>query len=288
MPPGPWATVLDFLRVRFPHIPTAELERRLHCSEIVADDGQPVAATDPYIPVGRLHYYRAPANEVPIPFAERIIYQDDCLVAVDKPHFLPVTPSGQYLAETLLVRLSRSLGLTTLAPMHRLDRETAGIVLFTVQPALRGRYQALFSRRDVDKEYEAIADCREDLVWPLTRRNRLVPGEPFMRMREADPTEDGEPNAETVIDCIERLDDGRARYRLQPKTGKKHQLRVHMAALGLPIHNDVLYPDWRPPALDAPPDYDHPLQLLARRIAFTDPVTGETREFSSARSLGAP
>lgn len=288
LPVGPWTTVIEFLVDRFAHVGRTELEARLARGDIVNDAGAAVASTDRYTPHGKLHYYRALAYETPIPFAERILFRDDRLIAVDKPHFLPVTPSGQYLNETLLVRLARTLGSGSLAPMHRLDRETAGVVLFTVEPTWRGRYQSLFTRREVDKEYEAVAPYRGDLDFPLVRQSRLVPGNPFMRMRESTPREGGEPNAETHIDCVERLPNGLARYRLRPRTGKKHQLRVHMAALDLPIVNDTLYPCWNPPAPDAVTDFSRPLQLLARRIAFDDPVTGERREFVSARSLAQP
>jgi len=285
LPIGTWATVLDFLIERFPHVLPAELEDRLARGDVVGEDGTPVAAAQPYIPHRKLYYYRALAQERRIPFEANILYQDEYLVAVDKPHFLPVIPSGHYLQETLLVRLVRSLGIETLAPMHRLDRETAGVVLFTVQPALRGRYQDLFKRRAVAKEYEAIAPHRPELEFPVTRHNRLVPGEPFLRMREAADDESGARNAHTTIERLEVLDVDWARYRLTPYTGKKHQLRVHMAGLGIPIRNDVIYPTLHPhAALDAP-NYDTPLQLLARRIAFTDPITGERRQFSSERRL---
>ncbi len=225
----------------------------------------------------RIYYYRSLPNEPRIPFTETIIYQDAHLVVADKPHFLPVTPSGHYLQETLLVRLKKRLGLDRLIPIHRIDRETAGLVMFSVQPAERDAYQAMFRLRTVHKRYEAIAPTRLDLSFPITRTSRIVEDEPFFRQRETD----GLPNSESQVDVLERLGE-LTRYALSPVTGKKHQLRVHMNALGLPIMNDRMYP----PVADTPPDdFNAPLQLLAKTIAFVDPVTGKQRAFESQLRL---
>jgi tRNA pseudouridine32 synthase/23S rRNA pseudouridine746 synthase len=190
---------------------------------------------------------------------------------------MPVTPGGRYLQQTLLVRLKRSLGIDTLAPVHRLDRETAGIVLFSVQPATRGAYQGVFSQRTATKHYEAIAPWRPDLAWPLTRRSRIEEDEHFMQMREVP----GEPNTETRIEVMQVRGD-LALYRLSPVTGRKHQLRVHCAALGMPIVGDLIYPMLMAQDSD---DHAHPLQLLAKSLAFQDPVTGQPRRFVSQRAL---
>ena len=214
-----------------------------------------------------------------------MLYRDQYIVVVDKPHFLPVIPSGRYLQETLLVRLKRSLGIDTLAPVHRIDRDTAGLVLFTLQPATRGAYHALFREHRVCKRYEAIAAMHPDLILPLTRRSRLVQSAAsFMQMIECE----GAPNAETRIDLLESRD-GLARYRLQPLTGQKHQLRVHLAALGIPILNDRIYPHLTPEATGDAVTMEHryrePLQLLAQSLAFIDPFTGLSREFQSEQRL---
>jgi tRNA pseudouridine32 synthase/23S rRNA pseudouridine746 synthase len=247
---------------------------------VVDEEGAWISPEQPYQPHLKLFYYRSIAVEPRIPFDEVVLFQDDYLVAVDKPHFLPVTPGGRYLQETLLVRLKRKLAIDTLAPMHRIDRETAGVVLFTIQQSTRGKYQELFSQKAVTKSYQAIAKARADLEFPMTYRSRLVEADHFMRMREAE----GEPNAETGIEVIES--NGRhARYRLSPATGKKHQLRVHMAALGIPILNDQIYPHHLSREQIEQDDYRRPLQLLAERISFIDPVTGQERQFNSQRQL---
>ncbi len=246
--------------------------------QLVMDEfGGVVTPERPYPGQMRIYYYRDVDVEARIPFEESVLYQDDHLVVADKPHFLPVTPSGHYLQETLLVRLKKRLGIDTLIPIHRIDRETAGLVLFSIKPDERNAYQALFRDHAVTKHYEAIASWRQDLTWPITRKSRIVEDEPFFRQREVP----GQPNSETHMDVIEKNGD-LARYTLSPVTGKKHQLRVHMNALSLPILNDRMYP----PVAQTPDDnYSLPLQLLAKSITFTDPVTGQARNFQSQRTL---
>jgi tRNA pseudouridine32 synthase/23S rRNA pseudouridine746 synthase len=277
LPAGDWPTITDFLVQRFPAI-TREVWLQRMRDGLVADEfGVPVTAQRPYRGHMRVYYYRALEDEPRVPFEASVLYQDEYLVVADKPHFLPVTPSGHYVQETLLVRLKNRLGLDGLAPLHRIDRETAGLVLFSVRPADRDAYQALFRRHEVAKHYEAIAPWHEDIVFPLVRQSRIVQGEPFFRQQEAP----GAANSETHISVLEVLGD-HARYALSPVTGKKHQLRVHMHALGIPILNDRIYPPVHPTPDD---DYTRPLQLLAKSMHFTDPVTGEQRSFQTRLSL---
>ncbi len=282
LPEGPWRRVIDFLEQRFPNVSRDEILARMARGDVIDELGDYVLPERVYTAHLKLFYYRSIEFEERIPFEETVLFQDEHLVAVDKPHFLPVTPGGRYLQETLLVRLKRKLGIDTLAPMHRLDRETAGVMLFTVQPHLRRQYHALFECKAVAKRYQAIAPYRADLAFPLRRRSRLVQGDSFMRVREAE----GEANSETHIELLEIIGGNTlARYRLTPASGKKHQLRVHMAALGLPIVNDKIYPVHHTIEQIEDGDYSKPLQLLAESIAFTDPVTGQSREFSSRLRL---
>lgn len=277
LPAGAWPTITDFLVERFPAI-TREVWLQRMANQLVIDEfGELVTPDRPYPSHMRIYYYRAVDIEARIPFDETVLYQDEHLVVADKPHFLPVTPSGHYLQETLLVRLKKRLGIDTLIPIHRIDRETAGLVLFSVRPGERNAYQALFRDHLVTKHYEAIAPWRSDLTLPLTRKSRIVEDEPFFRQREVL----GMPNSETHIDVV-GVKGSLARYALSPVTGKKHQLRVHMNALGLPILNDRMYP----PVVDTPDDdYSLPLQLLAKSIAFDDPITGQKRYFESILAL---
>jgi tRNA pseudouridine32 synthase/23S rRNA pseudouridine746 synthase len=228
-----------------------------------------------------VYYYRTLDAEVRIPFDEQVLFQDDQLVVVDKPPFLPVTPTGKYLQESLLVRLKRKLKLDDLVPLHRIDRSTAGLVLFSVRPGTRGAYQAMFPERRIAKHYEAVVPWQPGVSSvPGTYCSRLVDDEHFMRVKE----EAGEPNSETRI-AVEQEADGYALLKLSPVTGRKHQLRVHCMALGMPIVNDPIYPTLLPPDSD---DFDKPLQLLAKSVAFQDPVSGELRTFTSPRSLSLP
>ncbi|MCH8179682.1 MAG: pseudouridine synthase [Proteobacteria bacterium] len=280
-PSGPWATVLDFLAERIPAVAREDWAQRMARGEVLDARGQPLPPQAPFRAQTRLHYWRSLPFEHRIPFEETIVFQDEFLVVADKPHFLPVTPKGRYVQETLLVRLKRRTGIDTLVPMHRIDLETAGLVAFTVQPHTRDAYQSLLRDALVHKTYEAIAPWRDDLNWPQQRLSRLQESAHFMAMEEAE----GEPNADTLIEPIEVMG-AWARYRLTPRTGQKHQLRAHLCALGLPIAGDRIYPELLPaPPADAPPDFSRPLQLLARSLRFTDPVTGQLRCFDSPRRL---
>ncbi len=280
LPAGPWRTVTDFLVEHFPAISRETWLARMASGHVVDEFGALVTPERAYPNHLRVYYYRDVPGETLIPFEETVLFQDEHLVVADKPHFLPVTPSGNYLQETLLVRLKNRLNIDTLVPIHRIDRETAGLVMFSVRPAERDAYGSLFRQHQVDKHYEAIAPWRPDIDFPLTRKSRIVQDEPFFRQREIE----GALNSETHIDVIEKIGD-LARYALGPVTGKKHQLRVHMNAIGLPILNDRMYP---PVAHTPDDDYAKPLQLLAKSIAFVDPVTGQTRQFYSQRVLVWP
>ena len=241
------------------------------------ENGIPLSAETPCRKGTLIFYYRELERETPIPFGESILYRDGHILVADKPHFLPVTPSGRFLRETLLVRLKKRLRLEHLVPIHRIDRETAGVVIFSHNPKTRGDYASLFHKRHVIKVYEALAAVLPGGRFPMTRRSRLSRGTPFFRMKEVE----GIPNSETCIDVVENMGN-LALYRLTPVTGRKHQLRVHLAALGIPIINDRLYPTLQPREAD---DFSLPLQLLARSISFRDPLTGQDRCFKSSKGL---
>ena len=275
-------TIAHFLAQQFPAISAQEWSQRIAAGNVVDEHGVAVTPTRAFEAGVRIYYYRALETEPRIPFDEVILFQDEQLVVVDKPHFLPVIPSGRYLQETLLVRLKRKLDIETLVPIHRIDRGTAGVIVFSVQESTRGKYQQLFATRDVRKTYEAIAPIDRALHFPLTHESCLVPDQHFMRMKEMA----GEANSQTHFEMIRELTPTLALYRLRPITGRKHQLRVHCAALEIPIVNDPMYPTFLPePARDALEDFSKPLQLLARAVEFIDPITGAARAFTSVRQL---
>ena len=275
-------SMLDFLARRLPAVAREEWQRRMQAGDVVDERGEPVAPARLFEGGLRLYYYRSLPAEPALPFTETVLYQDEHLVVADKPHFMPVTPSGRYLHNTLLVRLKRQLGLPELSPLHRIDRDTAGLVLLSVHQRTRGAYQALFRDRQITKHYDAIAPWRADVAFPREHISRLEESPQFFRMQEVP----GEPNSHTRIEVLDVAGaSGWARYRLSPVTGKRHQLRVHMAALGLPLRNDPFYP-----VVNDPPegDYSRPLQLLARSLEFVDPLSGARRVFESGQRLGLP
>ncbi|MFC3532445.1 pseudouridine synthase [Vogesella facilis] len=280
LPHEAWPSLLAYLEQRFAHV-AGSWQQRLAAGELWDDAGQPLAAEAPYRPGQRLWYFRSVEGETPVPFDIDILYRDQRLLVVDKPHFLACVPGGRHLHETVLTRLRRDPALADASPIHRLDRETAGVMLFCLDPAARGAYQRLFEARAVYKCYEAIAPYRAGLALPRQHRSRLqeLPGG-FVMQEVA-----GEPNSDTLIELMQRRGDW-AQYRLMPGSGKKHQLRAHLAALGIAIANDPWYPDFRNDK--AADDFSHPLALLARRIAFTDPIDGCERLFDSRRTLAWP
>ena len=277
IPPGQWACVMDFLVARFPHISAEDWQQRLAQGLVLGDEGQPLQADTPTIDGGWLYYYRAVESETAIPFRHQVLYRDAHLLVVDKPHFLPVIPSGKYLQHTLLLRLKQSLDVPDLVPIHRIDRDTAGLVLFSLQAASRDAYSALFRERRVEKTYEAIAPFDAALAMPQRRESRIRVGAHFMQQAEVP----GPVNAITDIDVLEVCGPW-ARYRLRPLSGQRHQLRVHMLALGLPILNEGMYPQLTP---EGASDTSKPLQLLAKSLVFEDPLSGRRMAFESQLRL---
>jgi len=283
LPEGPYLTVLDFLERRFPRGTRAGWEKRMLAGRVLTQDGQSLYPEAPYLPRSIVYYYREVVENFIIPFQESIIYEDEYLLVADKPHYLPVTPVGPYIQETLLVRLRQRTGIEALSAVHRLDLETAGLVMFTKQASTRNVYAQLFRNRLVDKTYLAIASYTDIHKWPIEYKSKIANSNQFMKMQDVE----GDENAITLIDLIERRGD-QALYQLKPLTGKKHQLRVHMNALGIPILHDQIYPIMR--AYLAPQDrnYDKPMQLLAKSLAFTDPITGQGHFFESHLKLQWP
>ncbi len=273
--------LLQFFITQFPHIEVKEWEDRFAQGLILNDEGETLKASGDYLPNTHLIYFRRLAREPEIPFEEEIIFQDEHILVSDKPHFLPVTPSGLYLHQTLLNRLKKKTSIQTLSPIHRIDRDTAGLVIFSIKPHERAQYQNLFRDRAVKKVYEAIAPYSEELATqlPMTYQSRLEESEHFLQMMEVQ----GESNTDTLIELVAQNKPW-AKYRLTPGSGKKHQLRCHLNALGIPIKDDQIYPELTP-YQEYDIDLSRPLQLLAKEVSFLDPITKITRSFMSKRVL---
>ena len=271
--------VLDFLAARMPGISRQEWAERLQQGLVLQEDGLAAAPEQICQPGQRLYYYRNLADEPTLPVQARVVFEDDHLLVADKPHFMPVTPSGRYVQQSLLVQLKRLTGCAELVPLHRIDRETAGLVLFGKRLAERDAYHALFRDKNIQKRYQAVAAWRADLQLPCVHTSRLVPGEPFFKSQEVA----GPANSETRIQLLAQKG-MRALYQLEPVTGKRHQLRVHMMSLGIPIEGDQFYPQVLRGPQEAE-DFTQPLQLLAHSVQFTDPHTGQARAFQSQLEL---
>ncbi|MBU1340679.1 MAG: pseudouridine synthase [Proteobacteria bacterium] len=274
----PYPSILDFLTGRFPGIGRDIWEARICSGKILTENREPLLLTTPYTPLKRLYYFREVARESIIPFTEKIIFCNEDLLVACKPHFLPVTPAGPYVNECLLHRLKKRTGNRNLSPIHRIDRETAGLVLFSMNPETRGHYQELFMKGKVKKTYDAVTvyPCdQEKKSW--TVENRIIKGDPWFRMK----TVPGKPNAVSKITLV-RSNKNRAFFQLCPVTGKKHQLRLHLSSLGFPILNDRYYPVLLPEKTGI---FSAPLQLLARKIRFRDPVSLKQMTYESQRRL---
>lgn len=273
-----YPSTLAFLCQAFPHISAVEWRQRFDDGLILTQQGEALTWDSAYLANQKIYYYRHLPHEIEIPFQHMILYEDDYILVVDKPHFLPVTPTGKYVQQTLLTRLKQQLNMAELTPIHRLDKDTAGLILFSKQKSTRGIYQQLFAQQQIQKIYHAIAPYCANLDFPRELVLHLQRGEPFytMQVRPDQPA-----NSRTKIKLLQH-DEHWAKYQLEPQTGKMHQLRVHMNYLNLPLKNDELYPLIRHRQEG---DFTQPLQLLAYSLQFIDPIRQKIMSFQSQQVL---
>jgi len=274
----PYPSILDFLVRAFPGISRQSWALRIAEGKVLDENGSPITADTEYAPARRVFYFREVENEPVIPFTESILFQNDEILVACKPHFLPVIPGGRFVNECLLNRLRARTGISDLTPLHRIDRETAGIVIFSVNRKTRGIYHELFMQRKVTKTYHALAEFSltpQSSQWII--ENRIVRGEPRFKMKIVP----GIVNARSTIQLLD-TNGNQGLFQLSPVTGKTHQLRLHMSSLGFRILNDRVYPDLLPEKED---DFSNPLQLLAKQVQLQDPITGREMEFVSGREI---
>lgn len=275
--PQPPETILEFLAGRFAHIAPEVWRARIARGQVMTAQGEAITEDTPYQQGITIFYQREQPGEPKLPFEESILFEDEHLLVADKPHFLPVTPSGNVVQECLLARLQKK-GHQDLAPVHRLDRDSAGVVIFSKRRSERALYASLFETQQVRRLYRAVAKLE---VLPAQRRwtieDRLEPEPGSFRMHSVL----GKANASTDIALLES-GDGLGLFELTPSTGKKHQLRIHMMNIGFPIFNDPMYPAR---TMSGSEDYSRPLQLLAAELAFTCPISQTLQRFRSGRML---
>lgn len=197
-PEDSWATVREYLVDRLSGAGDGVVDQMVDDGLIVGVDGKSVAGRS-YEAGMFVWFHRELPGEVPVPFPVEVVYRDEHIVVADKPHFLATTPRGSHVVETALARLRRELGIPALGAAHRLDRLTAGLVLFTVRPEERGAYQALFREKRVRKEYEAVAPYDSGLTLPTIVRSRILKERGVMAARQVE----GEVNAVSRVELVE-------------------------------------------------------------------------------------
>src|SRR5579862_3853007 len=231
-------TVFEYLLARFPQIGRETWRDRVRRGLVTSSEGETLEECSPYRH-GMTVFYRKEVPSEPDPVEDPVVlYQDGEILVADKPHGMPVTPSGDHVERSLLIRLQAITGLRDLDPIHRLDRDTAGVLLFAIRPHARSHYHQLFADGRVEREYVAVARVRspiDERSWHI--ENRIEAGRPWYTQRVVE----GPVNAITDIE-LEECRTAIGSFRLFPQTGKKHQLRVHMASIGCPVLGDPFYP----------------------------------------------
>lgn len=274
-----WPTLAAFLTERFPPHDASAVHASFERGDVFGPDAAPLTPSAPYAPGGHIWVFRPLPEEPAVPTDLPILYEDDHLLAVDKPHGLPVTPRGGFVRQTVTTLLRHRTGNPEISPAHRLDRMTAGVLLLTKTRPARGPVQQLFAQGRIRKTYRLIAPLGPALLTePITLSSRII--KPAESLRACDVP--GVPNARTDVVLLTVLDERCGLYEAHLHTGRTHQIRVHLNSLGRPILGDPLYPSTR---TDAEQAALPPLQLLAHRLALTHPLTAAPLDLHTGRTL---
>ncbi len=275
----PYPSILEFLTSKFPNISEPVWRQRIIEGKISYKD-EIITLNTQYKPNCHLQYYREVEKEIIIPYDEEILYQDDNIIVVDKPHFIPVTPSGNIVNESLIYRLKKKFKFEDIKTIHRLDMATAGVVMFSINNKTHNQYLNLFKERKIEKTYEAITHLphnKNRKEWII--ENEIVKSEEcFFLMKIGN---NGANNAKTFVRLKEKKDN-KYLFELKPITGRKHQLRLHLSQITGGIINDRFYPTL---LSEKKYDYNNPLQLLAKKLEFIDPITNKKMMFQSKKEL---
>ncbi|WP_238147690.1 MULTISPECIES: pseudouridine synthase [Micrococcaceae] len=259
--------------------------------DVLDPEGKPLDVRAAFRPGSHVWVFRPLPDEPELPSDLPVLYEDEYILAVDKPHSLPVTPRGSFVRQTAVTKLRVETDNELLSPVHRLDRLTAGVLLFAKTREARGPLQALFELQRVSKTYELIAPLTPltpdagppDLpvypAEPRVMRSRIVKDASSLQAREVP----GAPNALTGVVLLKEIEEtGWGLYGANPLSGKTHQIRVHMNSLGRPIYGDPLYPRVHEDELRQPIGN---LRLLAREVLLKNPFTQEYLRIRSDRTL---
>lgn len=286
-------SVLDYYTQRYQHSSRSEWEKRIVAGQVLLN-GVPTTATAILQAGHQLTYHRPPWQEPEVPLEFNVLHEDADLLVIAKPSGLPVLPGGGFLQNTLLWQLQQRYPDSPPAPIHRLGRGTSGLMLLARSPSARARLSQQMRDRQIRKTYRALASGTATFnEFTITQPIGKVPYPTLGYVYAA--TSDGLP-AQSDCRVLKRNVDSTL-LEVTILTGRPHQIRIHLATIGLPLVGDPLYgwgglpllqsgvmsPDSRLKSpmqtLSVPGDCGYHLHAL--RLSFVHPTTGQPVSYTS-------